>query len=285
MAYNCSKCGGPLTFIEGSGKWFCGHCEAYSTVSGKKGHLPPPPPPSEDSNVITAEVETIDTYKLEKTGKGRLINAKCPNCGAMLELPEKLDRAFCQFCGGNVIIAKDEIHYHAEDALFSHKLKEINKLKAKRRGLILKRNNELNKIENDLLSLEKHETLKLNGIKKEVKQNVIGIFLFIMVLGIIFGVYTMAYAEHEPICQGIVIIIVVIVAGPFLYLFFIKDDVNDYIRKKTNEIKMEFQTKRAKALAPIEPIKLEIEKINDRLAISGFDLNEEVDVEAFKLRV
>jgi hypothetical protein len=23
-----------------------------------------------------------------------LINAKCPNCGAVLELPEKLDRAF-----------------------------------------------------------------------------------------------------------------------------------------------------------------------------------------------
>ncbi len=41
----------------------------------------------------------------------KLINAKCPNCGAILELPENLDRAFCMHCGGKVIIAKD-IHYH-----------------------------------------------------------------------------------------------------------------------------------------------------------------------------
>ncbi len=36
-----------------------------------------------------------------------LINAKCPNCGAILELPSKLDRAFCMHCGGKVIVAKD----------------------------------------------------------------------------------------------------------------------------------------------------------------------------------
>lgn len=41
-----------------------------------------------------------------------LINAKCPNCGAILELPANLDRAFCVHCGGSVIIAKDEVHYH-----------------------------------------------------------------------------------------------------------------------------------------------------------------------------
>jgi len=37
----------------------------------------------------------------------QLINAKCPNCGAILELPDKLDRAFCMHCGGKVIIAQD----------------------------------------------------------------------------------------------------------------------------------------------------------------------------------
>ena len=42
----------------------------------------------------------------------KLINAKCPNCGAILELPENLDRAFCMHCGGKVIIAKDEVHHH-----------------------------------------------------------------------------------------------------------------------------------------------------------------------------
>ena len=41
-----------------------------------------------------------------------IINAKCPNCGAILELPKKLDRAFCIHCGGKVIIARDEVHYH-----------------------------------------------------------------------------------------------------------------------------------------------------------------------------
>jgi hypothetical protein len=41
-----------------------------------------------------------------------LINAKCPNCGATLELPKKLDRAFYMHCGGKIIIAKDEVHYH-----------------------------------------------------------------------------------------------------------------------------------------------------------------------------
>ncbi len=114
MAQTCAKCGGPLTFIEGSGKWFCGQCGAYSTGSIKKGQSlpPPPPPPPEDSNVVEVEAQTIDSYTMERSGKGRLINAKCPNCGAMLELPEKLDRAFCQFCGGNVIIARDEIHHH-----------------------------------------------------------------------------------------------------------------------------------------------------------------------------
>lgn len=44
----------------------------------------------------------------------KLINAKCPNCGAVLELPERLDRAFCMHCGGRVIIAKDVVHYHVE---------------------------------------------------------------------------------------------------------------------------------------------------------------------------
>jgi DnaJ-class molecular chaperone len=43
-----------------------------------------------------------------------LINAKCPNCGAVLELPANLDRAFCIHCGGSVIIAKDEVHYHTQ---------------------------------------------------------------------------------------------------------------------------------------------------------------------------
>jgi hypothetical protein len=43
-----------------------------------------------------------------------LINAKCPNCGAVLELPADIDRAFCIHCGGKVIIAKDEVHYHTQ---------------------------------------------------------------------------------------------------------------------------------------------------------------------------
>ena len=45
-----------------------------------------------------------------------LINAKCPNCGAILELPADLDRAFCIHCGGKVIIARDEVHYHTYQA-------------------------------------------------------------------------------------------------------------------------------------------------------------------------
>jgi DnaJ-class molecular chaperone len=45
-----------------------------------------------------------------------LINAKCPNCGAVLELPANLDRAFCIHCGGKVIIARDETHYHKHEA-------------------------------------------------------------------------------------------------------------------------------------------------------------------------
>jgi endogenous inhibitor of DNA gyrase (YacG/DUF329 family) len=32
-----------------------------------------------------------------------LINAKCPNCGAILELPEELDRAFCMYYNGKLI--------------------------------------------------------------------------------------------------------------------------------------------------------------------------------------
>jgi DnaJ-class molecular chaperone len=42
-----------------------------------------------------------------------LINAECPNCGAVLELPEDLDRAHCIHCGSAVIIGKDETHYHS----------------------------------------------------------------------------------------------------------------------------------------------------------------------------
>lgn len=38
----------------------------------------------------------------------KLINAKCPNCGAVLELPETLERAFCMHCGGKVIISRSE---------------------------------------------------------------------------------------------------------------------------------------------------------------------------------
>jgi DnaJ-class molecular chaperone len=45
-----------------------------------------------------------------------LINAKCPNCGANLQLPQNLDRAFCVHCGGSVIIGRDETHYHTHQA-------------------------------------------------------------------------------------------------------------------------------------------------------------------------
>lgn len=46
-----------------------------------------------------------------------LINAKCPNCGAILELPKELDRSFCMHCGGKVIIAKDIHHHGAKPAI------------------------------------------------------------------------------------------------------------------------------------------------------------------------
>jgi DNA-directed RNA polymerase subunit RPC12/RpoP len=42
----------------------------------------------------------------------KLVPAVCPNCGAELELPEKLDRAFCTYCGKQIIISKTEKHYH-----------------------------------------------------------------------------------------------------------------------------------------------------------------------------
>ena len=33
-----------------------------------------------------------------------LKNAKCPNCGASLQVNEKLNKTICQFCGSEVII-------------------------------------------------------------------------------------------------------------------------------------------------------------------------------------
>jgi DnaJ-class molecular chaperone len=45
----------------------------------------------------------------------KLINAKCPNCGAILELPSNIDRALCIHCGGKVIVARDT-HYHTHEA-------------------------------------------------------------------------------------------------------------------------------------------------------------------------
>lgn len=41
----------------------------------------------------------------------KLMEAECPNCGAMLKVPKILDMDFsvkCEFCGKNVIITKDD---------------------------------------------------------------------------------------------------------------------------------------------------------------------------------
>lgn len=43
----------------------------------------------------------------------KLVPAVCPQCGAELELPENLDRAFCTYCGRKIIISKEEKHYHS----------------------------------------------------------------------------------------------------------------------------------------------------------------------------
>lgn len=43
----------------------------------------------------------------------KLIDVKCPICGAELELPAYLDRVFCTHCGGELIVAKDD-HYPNE---------------------------------------------------------------------------------------------------------------------------------------------------------------------------
>ena len=42
----------------------------------------------------------------------KLIPAKCPNCGAELQMPDNLDIGFCTHCGGKVIIDKDRMQVH-----------------------------------------------------------------------------------------------------------------------------------------------------------------------------
>ena len=41
-----------------------------------------------------------------------LIAAVCPKCGADLELPTGVSRAYCTYCGRKIILTKSEKHYH-----------------------------------------------------------------------------------------------------------------------------------------------------------------------------
>ena len=41
-----------------------------------------------------------------------LIPAKCPSCGANLQLPEGRDFGYCTHCGGKVLIEKNEMQVH-----------------------------------------------------------------------------------------------------------------------------------------------------------------------------
>lgn len=40
------------------------------------------------------------------------IEAKCPNCGAKMEFPNHLDKAFCSHCGSEFIVADDDYETH-----------------------------------------------------------------------------------------------------------------------------------------------------------------------------
>lgn len=42
----------------------------------------------------------------------KLIPAKCPNCGANLQMPDTLDVGYCTHCGGKVIIDKEKVMVH-----------------------------------------------------------------------------------------------------------------------------------------------------------------------------
>jgi DnaJ-class molecular chaperone len=46
----------------------------------------------------------------------KLINTKCPTCGAVLELPDNIDSAFCIHCGEKVIMGRGGTLYKAQKA-------------------------------------------------------------------------------------------------------------------------------------------------------------------------
>jgi tetratricopeptide (TPR) repeat protein len=41
-----------------------------------------------------------------------IIAAVCPKCGADLELPKDVSRAYCTYCGRKIILTKTEVHHH-----------------------------------------------------------------------------------------------------------------------------------------------------------------------------
>ena len=42
----------------------------------------------------------------------KLIPAKCPSCGANLQMPDTLEVGYCNHCGGKVIIDKEKVLVH-----------------------------------------------------------------------------------------------------------------------------------------------------------------------------
>jgi len=49
----------------------------------------------------------------------KLIPAKCPSCGANIELPDHLKSGYCTHCGGKVLIDEDRVEVHHTGAVSS----------------------------------------------------------------------------------------------------------------------------------------------------------------------
>jgi hypothetical protein len=214
-----------------------------------------------------------------------LINAKCPNCGAILEFPANLDRAICMHCGGKVIIAKDEIHIHGTDHLLNQKVEDIRKLKKLRKQKIAIRNS-LMKIKNN--ELDPLEKIYKNEEKKAIRNITDIVYIAIFTTLTIFIAFIFFNPHSELIYIACIILFIMIVS----FLLFMRYYTITHIKYRINIVdkergtsKINHDKEKLSVEKRLEKLDSEIYYLNKKLGITGYDPDEEVDIEKFRLKI
>ena len=129
---------------------------------------------------------------------------KCPDCGAQLEIGEKRDTMFCNYCGAKVVLTNDNeyVYRHVDEAEIMRAETEAKRAESER----LMQLKELEKAEEDKKAAEKS------------KKNRMYICLSLVVLGVIFMILGFSFYV-KPNLSGLAILgVILLIASLVIWI-------------------------------------------------------------------